>query len=166
MGSGIVGPFFAVFTEEIGGNILDISWAWALYLVVNGILTIIIGRLSDHTSKEKLMVLGYYLNALFTFSYLFVQSTWSLLIVQAGLGFALALAEPTWEALYAKYETKKADGFAWGLVSGMANINTALAILLAGFIINYFSFQTLFIVMATIQLIAAIYQTQSLFIKR
>jgi len=51
---------FAVFTESIGGDILDIVWAWSVYLLVTGILIIIIGNVSDEKKrKEKLMVIGF-----------------------------------------------------------------------------------------------------------
>src|SRR3989338_201576 len=88
--NGMLGPLLAVFTEKIGGSILDISWAWAIYLIVTGVCVIGIGKLSDHHSKEKIMIAGYALTTVFTFSYLLVQTPMHLFIVQAGLGFALA----------------------------------------------------------------------------
>jgi hypothetical protein len=30
LGEGMLGPLFAVFAQGIGGNILDITWAWAI----------------------------------------------------------------------------------------------------------------------------------------
>src|SRR3990167_2426171 len=96
-GEGMLGPLFAVFTERIGGDILDISWAWATYLIITGILYIVVGKYIDGKhSKSKVMVFGYALNAIFTFSFLFVSSPWHLFIVQAGLGVAAAMATPTW----------------------------------------------------------------------
>lgn len=75
LGEGLFGPLFAVFTERVGGDILEITWAWAAYLIVTGIAMIIVGKLSDKMiAKEKLMVAGYALNALVTFSYLFVRT--------------------------------------------------------------------------------------------
>ena len=54
-GEGMLGPLYAVFAEKIGGSILDISWAWSIYLIVTGALVIIIGKISDDRfSKEKL----------------------------------------------------------------------------------------------------------------
>lgn len=29
LGEGMLGPLFAVFAQRIGGNILDITWAWS-----------------------------------------------------------------------------------------------------------------------------------------
>src|SRR3989338_5441751 len=107
---GMFGPLLAVFTEKIGGNILDVSWAWAIYLIVTGICVIGIGKYSDHHSKEKIMIVGYALTALFTFSYLLVQTPAHLFLVQAGLGLALALCNPTWFALYDQYASPKTIG--------------------------------------------------------
>jgi len=162
-GEGMLGPLFAVFAERIGGDILDISWAWATYLIVTGIINIVIGRVIDgKDSKLKIMVIGYGLNALFTFGYLLVSSPWHLFLVQAGLGLAAAMATPTWDALYAKYGDKKHDTYVWGLASGEALIITGLAIIVGGLIVNYFSFTLLFVTMGIIQIIATLYQARIL----
>jgi len=110
-----------------------------------------------------MMIAGYSLNALFTFSYLLVSTPFHLFLVQAGLGIAAALAIPTWEALYdTNYENKKHEGYVWGLAGGQAQIVTGIAIIIGGLIVNYFSFRILFITMGIIQIIATIYQAQIL----
>ena len=162
-GEGMLGPLFAVFSQKVGGNILDISWAWATYLLVCGFMVILVGKISDEKiAKEKLLVAGYALNALFTFGYIFVNSQSGLFLVQIGLGLAASLSIPTWEALYAKYEDKKHDGYVWGLASGEAYIVIALAVFLGGLIVNYFSFTVLFIIMGSIQIVATLYQAKIL----
>ena len=162
-GEGMLGPLLAVFTEKINGNIFDVTWAWATYLIVTGILYIIVGHFLDRKDiKERILLAGYALNAIFTFGYLFVSSTWHLFIVQAGLGMAVALAAPTWESLYAQYEDKKHAGYTWGLADGESRLFTALAIVIGGLIVTFFSFRALFLVMGVIQVIATIYQTQLL----
>lgn len=159
---GMFGPLFAIFSEQIGGDILDVTWAWATYLIVAGILYIVVGNATDKKCKEEFMVLGYALNAVFTFGYLFVSSPWHLFIVQAGLGIAAACATPTWNALYAKYEDKKHDGFEWGLAGGSAQIITGIALICGGYIVNFTSFTVLFLIMGIIQTIATIMQARIL----
>jgi MFS family permease len=162
-GEGMLGPLFAVYAERIGGDILDITWAWATFLIITGVMYIIVGKLvSGKEGKSKVMVAGYALNALFTFSYLFVSSPWQLLIVQAGLGIAEALGTPAWDALFAKHAEEKHDTFVWGLAGGQAQIITGLAIIAGGFIVSYFSFQVLFITMGSIQVIATVIQARIL----
>jgi MFS family permease len=157
---GMLGPLFAVFTEKIGGNVLDISWAWAIYLFVTGVLIIFVGKISDRVSKKKLMIAGYALTAVFTFSYLLVTQPWHLFLVQAGLGVAIALCNPPWYALYAKYSDNNNPGYAWGLQDGEAKIMTGLAVIIGGAIVYYFSFAALFIVMGIIETVTAIYLIQ------
>jgi len=163
LGEGMLGPLFAVFAERVGGDVLDIAWAWATYLIVTGILQIIVGKITDQkNNKEKIMVIGYALNALFTFAYLLVSAPWHLFVVQAGLGVAAALATPTWSALYARHEDRRHDGFQWGLASGEAQIITGTAMLIGGIIVSRVSFTILFVVMGTIQIVATAYQAQIL----
>lgn len=163
----MLGPLFAVFTERIGGDVFDITWAWATYLMVTGILYIVVGKIIDgKDSKAKVMVIGYALNALVTFGYLFVSTRWHLLLVQVGLGVAAALASPAWNALYAKHKDKKHDVFEWGLAGGEANIITGIAIIIGGLVVSYFSFAALFVAIGIIQVIATIYQAQILFSKK
>lgn len=165
-GEGMLGPLFAVFTERIGGDVFDITGAWATYLIVTGLCFILVGKLVDgHRAAPKVMVLGYALNALCTFGYLFVSSPWHLFIVQSGLGLANALATPTWNALYARHENKKHDTLAWGIAEGGASIITGIAIMIGGAMLTIFSFDALFIVMGSIQVIATFYQARILKLK-
>lgn len=166
LGEGMLGPLFAVFAQRVGGSVLDISWAWAIYLITAGILQAVVGRLSDHISKEALMVGGYALNSLFTFAYLLVQEPVHLFAVQVGLGVAAACANPSWSALYAKYETKNRAGTEWGLAGGEAQIVTGIAVIIGGLVVSYASFTALFLLMGVIQTVATFYQMKILEVKR
>ena len=162
-GEGMLGPLFAVLTERVGGDILDISGAWATYLIIAGLLYIVVGKITDtYNNAEKIMVLGYALNALFIFGYLFASVPWHLFVVQAGLGVAAAMATPTWNALYAKHEDRRHSGFQWGLAGGEAQIITGVAIIIGGYIVSIVSFTALFVTMGIIQVLATIYQAQIL----
>src|SRR3989344_1208002 len=159
LGEGLLGPLFAVFTERVGGDIFDITWAWATYLIISGLLYVIVGRLTDKMhNAAKLMVAGYVLNAIFTFGYLFVTAPHHLFIVQAGLGVAAALAAPTWDALYGEHAGHKNVGYAWGLADGQSQIIYGVAVIIGGFIVSAYSFTTLFIIMGIIQLLSALAQ--------
>jgi hypothetical protein len=102
------------------------------------------------------------LNTFFTFSYLLVSSSIDLFFVQIGLGLATALATPTWDALYAQYQNRENAGYIWGLAGGREQLITGVALIIGGLIVNYFSFQLLFITMGIVQAIATIYQAQIL----
>lgn len=157
LGEGMLGPLFAVFTERIGGDILNITWAWATYLIITGLFMVIIGKMSDRAlNKKKLLFWGYVLNTILTFGYLFVDNPYSLLALQAGLGIAAAMATPTWNALYSEYENKRRDGYTWGLADGFSELFTGFAIIIGGFVVVYLSFTALFIMMGIVQVISVI----------
>ena len=112
------------------------------------------------------MVLGYALNAVFTFGYLLVDTSAGLLLVQAGLGVAAAMATPTWNALFDEFSAKSVGGTAWGISEGMASIVTGVSILLGALIVSTYSFNILFLAMGAIQTVAAVYQAKILAVKR
>ena len=164
-GEGMFGPLFAVYAQKVGGSVLDITTAWAIFLAVTGVCTIFVGRIADRYTKnlgrEKILTAGYALNALFTFGYLFVSTPQELFLVQAGLGVAASLSIPTWLSLFAS-STKEHKASGWGLESGMSNFVHALAIVIGGYIVTRYSFEALFVMMGVIQVVAAIYQARIL----
>jgi len=158
---GLLGPLFAVFSEQIGGDVFDITAAWAAYLIVCGIAYPVFGRLVNRSRwKFRSIAIGYALNTVFTFSYLLVTNTQRLLIVQIGLGIAEAMSTPSWDAFFASQLNEKDDTFAWGIASGHTQFISGVAILIGGLIAKLISFQALFITMGTISLIATAVQVR------
>ncbi|MDO8480877.1 MAG: MFS transporter [Nanoarchaeota archaeon] len=160
---GMLGPLFAVFSQRIGGDVLDISWAWATYLVSIGVLSLIVGKISDgKAGKLGMMLAGFTLNTLFTFGYLLVRTPFQLLLIQTGIGLANALAYPTWDALYGEHAGRKRDGYTWGLSDGGNHIATGIGILIGGFIVSAFSFRALFFTMGVLQALGTVIAFQLL----
>lgn len=159
LGEGMFAPLFALFAGKVGGDVFDIVWATVAYLVVKGVLVMFVGRLSDRkVTKERFMLLGYILNTIFTFSYLLVSKPVHLIIVEIGMGVAVSLTIPTWDALLSRYDVDEENsGFMWGLVSGQANLSNALAIVIGGAILKYTSYEILFVSTGIVQLLGTIY---------
>ena len=166
-GEGLFGPLFAIYAEKIGGDILDITWAWATYLVVTGLFYVLVGRLLNASKyKKQVMIGGYALNALLTFGYIFVHNTKSLFLIQVGLGIAEALSTPIWDSLFASNMEDTENTFHWGLATGHTHFISGIAIAIGGLIAHYISFDALFIVMGCIQLVATLVQASILYIKQ
>jgi len=162
LGAGLLGPLYAIFAERVGGDILELTGAYALYLIIAGILSIYIGKISDHHSKKYLLLIGCSINALATFGYLLVDNPVKLFIVQGFLGLATAFAYPAWDSLFTLSLEKKHLGSEWGLSEGGPLIVSGIGILIGGLILTYYSFTALFITMGTIQVIGTIYQSRIL----
>jgi len=166
-GEGLFTPLFAVFTEKIGGDILDITWAMSLYLVLTGVLYIVFGKiLRNSKHKERALIIGYCLNTIFTFCYIFIHNSTELLFLQIGLAIAEALSTPIWDALFSKYLETSDDSLFWGIAGGHSQLISGIAIAIGGLVIYYFSFNLLFIIMGCIQLTATIVQMALLYKKK
>lgn len=158
---GLLGPLFAVFSEQVGGDLLDISGAWAAYLIVSGVAYPVVGRLLNRSRwKYRMIAIGYALNTGFTFAYLFVTNTTHLLLVQVGLGLAEAISTPSWDAFFAAQLEEKEDTFLWGIASGHTQVISGLAVLVGGAIAEFISFRALFVTMGCISLAATLVQVR------
>lgn len=162
-GEGMMGPLYALFAEKVGGDILDITWAWSGYMVCTGVCYILFGKIFNRKKyKVQLMVMGYTLNALLTFGYLWVDNPLKLFIVQVGLGIAEAIGTPLWDALYASSLNEEHDTYAWGLSTGQSQVVSGVAFGVGGLLTYYYSFTILFVAMGVIQLLAAVVTAQML----
>lgn len=164
LGEGMFGPLFAVFTDSIGGNIFDISWIYAVYMVVTGVVMIVVGWLADHRfDRVTLMLIGYFFNFLGTVSYIFVDSLHLLVVAQVSLALGIAFSTPTWAALYDKYSGDGSnDGTAWGLYRGLSYIVSAGAMLVGGAVVSAYSFRVLFVIMSVISFLSFLFALQTL----
>ncbi len=162
LADGLFGPLYAVFAEKIGGDVLELTSAYAVFLIAQGMLTIMMGKMSDKHSKARLMMWGYIINTIATFAYLLVNNPFSLLLVQSLLGISLALSSPTWSALYTQFQDNSKSGEAWGLSQGGPSIIQAGSIIAGGFIVTFLGFDMLFIVMGILMAVSTIVQASIL----
>lgn len=153
---GLLGPIYAIYVGEIGGDILDTSGSWAIYMFVTGVLIIFMGKIEDSKLNKPLMiVLGYFISAMAALGYIYVQTPAQLFIVQFALGVATATMTPAWDAIYSRSLDKGKEGFEWSLWEGGTNIFAALAAIAGGLIVTFASFHTLFIIMFVLSMTSA-----------
>ncbi|NCO11169.1 hypothetical protein CO038_00345 [Candidatus Pacearchaeota archaeon CG_4_9_14_0_2_um_filter_39_13] len=153
---GMLGPIYAIFVEQIGGDILDASWAFFAFTLTSGVVIYIIGKWEDKIKhKEKLISSGYFLVALGCLGYILVYNQISLLGVQVILGFAIALLSPAYDSLYSHYVRKKEEASDWGSWEAMGYIVSAFAALIGGYIASQLGFKALFFVMFLFALFGA-----------
>ena len=52
---GMLGPIYAIFVGEIGGDILDVGWAYFTFTFTSGVVLYLISKWEDRVlHKEKL----------------------------------------------------------------------------------------------------------------
>ena len=154
----MIGPIYALFVEEIGGNLLDASLAGAAFAITAGMTVIVSGRFSN---KPKLgvnvMVAGYLIIGLGYFFYLFVHSIWALLLAQVIIGLGEAIYAPAFDGIYSLNLDHNQEGTEWGVWEALRYWVTAIGALLGGIIVFNFGFDTLFVVLSLFCFLSAVY---------
>lgn len=165
-GDSLLGPFYAVFVEKIGGSILDIGFTVTIFGICTGILMIIIGKISDKYNKELITILGRGFFALGSLLYLIISSPWQLFILQIIFAVGTACLSAPLVALFAKHIQKQKEGEQWGLEGGGSFIAFGIASFVGTLIVNQWGFKILFIAMFIIQISATLLQSKLYFAAR
>lgn len=162
-GDNLIGPFYAVFVKEIGGNILDMGFTVTVFGFCTGIMMILMGKLSDKINKEIITIFGYGCYALGSLLYLIISSPWQLFILQIIFAIGTTCLSAPLSALFAKHINKEKEGEQWGMEKGGSFIAVGVASLLGTLIINEWGFKALFSIMFAIQIIATLIQSRLYF---
>ena len=152
-------PFYTLYVERIGGDILDAGAAASLFAVAAGVSSLVAGRFSDSLRrKERVVAIGYLVTAMGFLGYLWVDSVWQLLVVQVVVGLAQAGYAPAYDALYTKHiGSKRRLGSRWSIWESLQYFSIAGGAALGAVVIYYGGFPVLFITMATLCALSAMY---------
>lgn len=162
----LFGPIYAIFVQQIGGDVLDAGIAYAIFSIVMGIFTLLMGKLEEKTfDRRKSLVWGYAILMGATIGYVSVQSPYQLFIVQACMGIGAAINYTAWDALFSHAVEKGKESVEWGTQEGGMQIVAGVAAIAGSFVVATFGFDVLFLGMAFIQSLS-IAAALSLFRKR
>jgi len=154
----MLGPIYALFVEDIGGDLLDASLTGATFALAAGITVLITGRLSDRVGEPEIVVaFGYVLIGLGYVLYLFVDSILFLLAVQVVIGLGQATYSPSFDALYSRHLDGHKEGTEWGMWEAMNYFSIAIGAAAGGLVVRFFGFHTLFLCMGLFCLGSAFY---------
>lgn len=152
------GPITALFVEKVGGSLLDASFAGGVYALAAGITVFLSGKYSDRIKQQELVVvIGYAIMGVGFLLYTKVDSVWSLLAVQALIGFGEAFYSPSFDAVYSKHLTYHKEGSQWGAWESINYFTATAGAIIGGAIVTAFDFNALFIAMAVLAFASALY---------
>ena len=158
-------PVWAIFTDKVGGDVLDIGIGSALFPILTGITIYLLGKSDYYEKNIKSMVFwGFLIAGIGEFSYILVSNKWELFFVQALIGLAVGILNPAWDALYAEDESQT-HAKKWSFWSGGISFITGFGMLLGSWVLSVFGWNTLFITMGIFDMIAVYYAYQVLIYK-
>lgn len=154
----MLAPIYAIFIKKVGGDLLDVSYAAAIFFLVGGCVTLISGKYSDRIKENELvLVFGGCVMAIGYFGYLLVNSLWALFVVQIITGLGDAIYYPVFDVLYARHSNKKSPGLEWGAWESLYYFTAAFGALAGGFLAQWSGFDALFIIMGILCLASSLY---------
>jgi MFS family permease len=147
-------PIYALFVEEIGGDITTASTAWSLFWLITGILTIFISRLENELKETELAIAwSQYVMSLGYLMYFFTTNIAMLYVVMIILGIGNALFWPAFHAVYSEHTNKKNSEKQWGVYDGVGFIVPAIGAGIGGWIVKLYGFDVLFLTMSILAFI-------------
>lgn len=151
-------PIYAVFVQEVGGDLLDAGVTAAALAFGSAAAALIAGKYADHLrDKRMLIVASYAVTGLGFLLFTMVSSVWYLAAVQVMIGLVRAFAEPAYDALYSMHLDKKKEAEEWGAWEAMAYFVGGAGALLGAAVVSYTNFDMLFVLMASLCAVSAIY---------
>lgn len=159
---GLITPFFAVFiTNQIqGGSIEVIGFAAGIYAILKSLLQIPIGKFLDKTKGEKddfcFLILGYLIVALVPIGYIFSFLPWHIYILQAIYAVGMAMAYPSWFAIFTRHIDKGREAFEWSIWSTNIDLGVGVAGITGGILVTKFNFNFVFILASALACISVL----------
>ncbi len=157
MAAGLFGPLYAVFVEQIGGDLLTAGAAYSAFCIAGGVFLFIISRFEDRVQKqERILILGYVLQLAGFIGYLLVKTPIHLFIVEAILGISTAIMIPAFDSFYSRHLEPGKFASQWGLWESVNLVVPGVGAFIGGFIARDYGFRSLFLVMVFFSVIGLI----------
>lgn len=154
----MLGPIYAIFVEEIGGDLLDASFAVGLFALSAAITSYFSGKYVDRLKNPELLVaIGYLIIGLGFISYAFTTNLYVILLIQVIIGIGEATYSPAFDSLLSIHSPKGSLGAQWGKWESINYSTSGIGAIAGGLLVTIFNFQFLFILMGALTLMTAIY---------
>jgi hypothetical protein len=145
---GIILPIYAIFVQKVGGNILDVGYAMGIFLITDGIFTMLIHRFK-WTRKQRvgLMVVGWLIWLGGICTYLLISNIWILFLAQFLTAIGNATADPVFDQELAEHTDKELAEYEWGFFEGSKSLLDGVAAIIGAVVAAFLGFTALIYLM-------------------
>jgi len=145
----VITPIYAIFVQWIGGSLIDASWAVAIFLITQWVLTMIIHR-RKHTYKQEqiLLIVWRLLRTAWICTYLIVGWIWTLFLAQFLMGVGNAFGEPLFDKALATHTDRWKEEYERSVFESAKSIVEWISWVIGAAIASWFGFRRVVIIMA------------------
>lgn len=154
----LLAPIYAIYVEQIGGDLLDAGLTAAIFAFSAGTICLFSGRISDHIKRHRIVVIvGSIIMAIGFLGYLWVDTIQHLFLVQIVIGIGEAIYYPPFDALYSSHlnVNKKATG--WAAWEAMDYYITAFGAFFGALIVEKYGFDIVFMMMSILCVLSGLF---------
>ena len=155
MSFGLISPIIAIFIKDglTGGNAFAAGVSTSVTLVVKSLLEIPFGKMEDHNSKKRFLIIGTFIISFVPLGYFFIDSIYQLYAVQFVYGVGAAMAFPAFGALFLRYLDRGKEAYEWSVYGTIVGLGTAITAFFGGLVAQKFSFDVLFLTTSIVSII-------------
>lgn len=145
---GVILPIYAIFVQHIGGDILDVGWAMGIFLITEGVFTVIMHHARWNVrARLILMILGWIIWLAGIVFYFFISNIWTLFIAQVLTAIGNAVADPVFDQELAEHTDMGIKEYEWGIWEGSKSFIDGVAAIFGAFVVAILGFRALIVVM-------------------
>jgi MFS transporter, DHA1 family, multidrug resistance protein len=160
-GWGLIDPVFSVFIIQrvVGGTLLTVGIAAAIYWIIRSVAQIPIARYLDSIPGEHddfmALVGGLLLVGVSAIAMCWVTRVWELYAVHAVQAIAFAFYYASWPSIYSRHLDKDSISLDWSLDSAVSGLGAGITGFLGGVIAGTFGYDLVFVGAGIMAFIAA-----------
>ena len=166
LGWGLLAPVFAIFilrniTMENSLMAAEVAGFAALfYWIPKSLIEIPIGYFLDRKKGEKddlwFMVIGEFVMAFVPLGYMVSSAPWHIYLLQILYAFGMAMALPSWLAIFTRHIDKGKEALEWGMESTSIGAGAGIAGGLGGILAGALGFKVLFVAVSVLNFVSVV----------
>jgi MFS family permease len=153
--SGLLGPFYVVYLQKIGGSIENVGAAFGLMIVTQSVVSLFVGKYSDALGRKPFLIFSTYLTSVIVFAYTLISTLVELYLLQILLGIVDATHATVSTAFLGDITKRSKRGLQVGKYNAIVGIFAGFSMMLSGMLIPEFGFQIIFYAVSLFYLFAA-----------
>ena len=142
---------------ELGARGADLIWIPNAYVLVQASLIVVTGSMGDHYGRNRICLLGIFLFGLASVVCGFSTTTNIMIAGRFAQGIGSAMIVPNSMAICASYFSRKRQGWALGIWSGLTTLTTGAAPYLAGILTDMGFWRSVFFIHIPFGILAVIF---------
>lgn len=150
-GWGLITPILAIFIVNNikGGDAQVAGIAIGIYWLLKSVLQVPLANWLDRIQGEKddyyALIIGTFLASLAPLGFIFVSLPWHMYALQGLHALGMALAVPSWAAIFTRHIEKDKKALCWSLDSSALGLGTGAAGIIGGSLVEIVGFNCLFL---------------------